>query len=200
MSSSETEVWNVDRLFHPAVPLTLATDADDALVYVGLGGVCSPGGRLGDLPGLVRHAARHGARLVVERRAHTEARRQLRAYLEGSLKAFDLPLRPLGTPFQRRVWEALLAIPRGRTWSYGEQARFLGLPPGAARAVGHANGLNPLPIVIPCHRVIGRDGRLTGFGGGLPLKRWLLELESTGRPPSWIPGESSEATQLGLFA
>jgi methylated-DNA-[protein]-cysteine S-methyltransferase len=106
-----------------------------------------------------------------------EAARQLRAYFAGDLVAFDLPLELHGTEFQRRCWLALASIPYGQTVSYGEQARRLGLGPDAARAVGAANGRNPLPIVLPCHRVIGADGSLTGFGGGLETKRFLLEHE-----------------------
>jgi methylated-DNA-[protein]-cysteine S-methyltransferase len=105
-----------------------------------------------------------------------EARRQLEAYFAGDLREFDLPLAPAGTPFQREVWERLRAIPYGRTVSYGELARRLGRP-DAVRAVGAANGRNPLPIVIPCHRVIGSDGRLVGYGGGLAAKAMLLDHE-----------------------
>jgi methylated-DNA-[protein]-cysteine S-methyltransferase len=106
-----------------------------------------------------------------------EARRQLEAYFAGDLIDFDLPLDLRGTDFQRRCWLALATIPYGQTVSYGEQARRLGLGPASARAVGAANGQNPLPIVLPCHRVVGADGLLTGFGGGLPTKRFLLEHE-----------------------
>jgi methylated-DNA-[protein]-cysteine S-methyltransferase len=106
-----------------------------------------------------------------------EAARQLDAYFAGELIAFDLPLELHGTEFQRRCWLALGTIPYGQTVSYGEQARRLGLGPDAARAVGAANGQNPLPLVLPCHRVIGADGSLTGFGGGLETKRFLLEHE-----------------------
>ncbi|MGZ4412943.1 MAG: methylated-DNA--[protein]-cysteine S-methyltransferase [Gaiellaceae bacterium] len=106
-----------------------------------------------------------------------EAERQLAAYFEGELTAFDLPLELDGTDFQRQCWLALATIPYGQTVSYGEQARRLGLGREAARAVGAANGQNPLPIVLPCHRVVGADGSLTGFGGGLPVKRFLLEHE-----------------------
>ena len=105
-----------------------------------------------------------------------EARRQLAAYFAGERRDFDLPLAPRGTEFQRAVWQALAAIPYGRTASYAELAARVGRP-GAARAVGAANGRNPLPIVLPCHRVIGAGGDLTGFGGGLPTKRYLLALE-----------------------
>jgi methylated-DNA-[protein]-cysteine S-methyltransferase len=106
-----------------------------------------------------------------------EASRQLEAYFEGELLDFDLPLELHGTEFQRRCWLALGSIPYGQTVSYGEQARRLGLGSERARAVGAANGQNPLPIVLPCHRVIGADGSLTGFGGGLHVKRFLLEHE-----------------------
>ncbi len=101
---------------------------------------------------------------------------QLEAYFTGKLRAFDLPLQPVGTPFQREVWSMLAQIPYGQTWSYGDVARRIGKPQ-AVRAVGAANGRNPLPIVLPCHRVIGADGSLTGFGGGLPTKQFLLMLE-----------------------
>ena len=105
-----------------------------------------------------------------------ETARQLEAYFARSLREFDLPLILKGTPFQIRVWRALEQIPYGQTRSYAEQARAIGAP-DAVRAVGAANGRNPIPIVVPCHRVIGSNGQLTGFGGGLPLKRWLLDLE-----------------------
>ena len=106
-----------------------------------------------------------------------DAAAQLDAYFAGELIAFNLPLDLDGTEFQRQCWLALATIPYGQTVSYGEQARRLGLGPDAARAVGAANGQNPLPLVLPCHRVIGADGSLTGFGGGLHLKRFLLEHE-----------------------
>lgn len=109
-------------------------------------------------------------------RLFREAVRQLNAYFAGTLKAFDLPLAIDGTPFQATVWRTLQTIPYGRTWSYGELARRIGRPE-ASRAVGAANGRNPIPIIIPCHRVIGSNGALTGFGGGLPIKRRLLSLE-----------------------
>jgi methylated-DNA-[protein]-cysteine S-methyltransferase len=102
---------------------------------------------------------------------------QLEGYFAGDLVTFELPLELDGTEFQRHCWLALASIPYGQTVSYGEQARRLGLGPESARAVGAANGQNPLPIVLPCHRVIGADGSLTGFGGGLQVKRFLLEHE-----------------------
>jgi len=101
---------------------------------------------------------------------------QLDAYFAGEMRAFDVPLAPAGTAFQRAVWDLLLAIPFGETASYGELARQLGKPNGS-RAVGLANGSNPISIIIPCHRVIGSTGSLTGYGGGLPRKAWLLAHE-----------------------
>jgi methylated-DNA-[protein]-cysteine S-methyltransferase len=121
----------------------------------------------------------HGGGITPEGRSPVldEAARQLDAYFAGELTSFDLPLELHGTDFQRRCWLALATVPYGQTVSYGEQARRLGLGTDAARAVGAANGQNPLPIVLPCHRIIGADGSLTGFGGGLPTKRFLLEHE-----------------------
>jgi methylated-DNA-[protein]-cysteine S-methyltransferase len=106
-----------------------------------------------------------------------ETRRQLKGYFAGALEIFDLPLDPAGTPFQISVWRALQDIPYGRTSTYADLARRLGRP-SAVRAVGAANGRNPIPIIIPCHRVIGSDGRLVGFGGGLAVKRQLLSIEN----------------------
>jgi len=104
------------------------------------------------------------------------ARAQLLDFLAGRRDAFDLPLRPVGTAFQQQVWHTLAEIPFGQTWTYAQLAARIGKP-GAMRAVGAANGRNPLPIVLPCHRVIGADGSLTGFGGGLPTKLALLRRE-----------------------
>ena len=100
-------------------------------------------------------------------------KQQLGEYFARTRTTFDLPLEPSGTEFERRVWDLLRAIPYGTTTSYGALARHLGEPKDA-RAVGAANGKNPIPIIVPCHRVIGTNGDLTGFGGGLDLKRWLL--------------------------
>jgi methylated-DNA-[protein]-cysteine S-methyltransferase len=105
-----------------------------------------------------------------------ETARQLQAYFAGELQEFDLPVAPEGTPFQLEVWRMLREIPYGKTISYGQLARQIGNPK-ASRAVGLANGSNPIPIVIPCHRVIGSNGKLTGYGGGLPMKEKLLALE-----------------------
>ncbi len=108
--------------------------------------------------------------------ALVEAATQLAEYFAGERQEFDLPLAPRGTPFQLAAWEALRAIPYATTVSYGEQARRLG-DPSKTRAVGAANGRNPIPVIIPCHRVVGADGRLVGFGGGLETKAWLLDHE-----------------------
>jgi methylated-DNA-[protein]-cysteine S-methyltransferase len=109
-----------------------------------------------------------------------EAARQLRAYFARELKEFDLPLRPGGTPFQERVWEQLRLIGYGETATYGEIAARLGLNRGASRAVGAANGRNPIGIVIPCHRVVGVAGSLSGYAGGVERKQLLLQLERDG--------------------
>ena len=129
------------------------------------------------LPDQPAPPAEHAATDVL---AH--AATQLAAYFAGERHAFDLPLDPDGTPFQQRVWRALLAIPYGETRTYGELARALGRP-AASRAVGAANGRNPLSIVVPCHRVIAASGALTGYAGGLPAKRWRLDHERRATAP-----------------
>jgi methylated-DNA-[protein]-cysteine S-methyltransferase len=114
--------------------------------------------------------------------------KQLAEYFDGARSKFDLSVAfRKGNGFQRRVWQELLAIPFGETRSYGEIARRIGMP-DAARAVGSANGLNPVSIVVPCHRVIGADGGLTGYGGGLERKRWLLDHESGPPAQGSLPG------------
>ena len=131
-----------------------------------------------DLPNTAAHApdpAWREQRRVLPA-ALRDARRQLREYFDGHRRDFDLPLAPDGTAFQSRVWEQLRRIPYGETISYGELAHRI-RKPTASRAVGAANGRNPLAIVVPCHRVIGADGTLTGYGGGLPVKEALLALE-----------------------
>ncbi len=129
-------------------------------------------------------SAVHGGSLVL-----AEARRQLDEYFVGERRVFDLPVRPAGTAFQRRVWGGLATVPWGTTTTYGALAARLGLPAGASRAVGAANGANPLPVVLPCHRVVGADGRLTGYAGGLERKAMLLRLE----------GVQTQADQHVLF-
>jgi methylated-DNA-[protein]-cysteine S-methyltransferase len=116
-----------------------------------------------------------------------ETARQLKDYFSGARRVFDLPLRMAGTEFQRRVWRELTEIPFGETWSYGQLAKRIGNS-NASRAVGLANGRNPIAVIVPCHRVIGADGSLTGFGGGLPRKQWLLSHEG-------LPG--TQALALG---
>lgn len=143
----------------PVGVLTLASD-DGALT-----GVWFPGAR-GGTP-----ASTGGRDSVL-----VLARRELDAYFAGTLRSFSVPVAPRGTAFQRRVWDALRSIRYGETLSYGELAARIGSP-AAVRAVGAANGANPVPIIIPCHRVIGADGSLTGFGGGLDRKHFLLDLE-----------------------
>ena len=125
-----------------------------------------------------RHSARVEEGLRVSPEPFGEVAAQLEAYFAGDLKEFTVPLAPSGTPFQLAVWTELTKIPYGSTTSYGDVARALGRSLVASRAVGLANGANPISVIVPCHRVIGSDGSLTGFGGGLPLKRKLLEHEA----------------------
>jgi methylated-DNA-[protein]-cysteine S-methyltransferase len=130
-----------------------------------------------------RDAARNASTIVKGRSAAlVRTRRQLDEYFSGTRRSFDLRLAPRGTEFQQRVWARLQCIDYGATMTYGALAADLGNPK-ASRAVGFANGSNPIPIVIPCHRVIGADGSLTGFGGGLPIKSILLSLERVQRQP-----------------
>lgn len=117
--------------------------------------------------------------IQMETEVTLRAAKEIEEYLAGARTSFDLPLKPEGTPFQKRVWEALLTIPYGETRSYKDMAVLAGSPKGF-RAVGMANNHNPIPILIPCHRVIGADGSMTGYGGGLPIKRKLLETEMGG--------------------
>lgn len=155
----------------PVGPLYLAATAN-GLTDVGFAGDGGP----------VSARAPTGADLARARAILDAAAAQLAAYFAGERRTFDLPLAPVGTEFQRAVWQALRDIPHGETISYGELARRIGRP-RAVRAVGAANGRNPLAIVVPCHRVIGSDGSLTGYGGGLPIKRQLLALEAGDAAP-----------------
>lgn len=150
------------RIPSPLGPLTLVARAE------GLAGVYMAG---------QAHAPPRRASWVDDAAPFDDVRRQLDEYFAGERTRFELRLAPEGTPFQRRVWEALLAIPHGETISYGELARRVGLGPGGARAAGQANARNPLSIVVPCHRVVGADGSLTGYAGGEDRKRWLLDRE-----------------------
>lgn len=149
-----------DEIDSPVGPLLVASDgAGLRLIHF------QAGGRRERDPAWTRDAS-----------AFTDLRLQLAEYFRGERRTFDVRLAPEGTAFQRDTWSALATIPYGATISYAELARRVGRP-RAVRAVGAANGANPLPIVVPCHRVIGADGSLTGFGGGLDTKRRLLELE-----------------------
>lgn len=149
--------------------MNIAVDADGVLVEVSLPNRSCAVDTRTPLPG----AACDGIRA---------AQAQLNEYFLGKRRTFDLQLDPRGSSFEQSVWARLREIPYGVTTSYGAIAAQLGLTNGA-RAVGRANGANPIPIIIPCHRVIGNDGQLTGFGGGLPLKQALLELEGAIPPP-----------------
>jgi methylated-DNA-[protein]-cysteine S-methyltransferase len=155
-----------DHLESPIGPLLLVAD-EGGLTYIGL-----------PKRGAVQAAPEGSQQAPAKLRA---ARHQFEEYFAGTRHAFDLPLHPHGTPFQLEVWGALLAIEYGATTSYAAVAQRIGRP-NAVRAVGAANGANPLSIVVPCHRVIGSDGDLTGYGGGLPAKRWLLAHERMHAP------------------
>lgn len=140
----------------PIGPLHAVFDGEDRLCELGFAPSC----------GTANGQARGAAALA----------RELEEYFAGTRRTFAVPLAPKGTPFQQAVWHALLDIPYGDTVSYGELAARIGRP-GAVRAVGAANGANPIPVIIPCHRVIGSDGKLTGYGGGIERKQWLLAHE-----------------------
>lgn len=157
----------------PETPWLLAA-VDDKGALLGLDFV-RPGDNRADLT--ERLEARHRGREIAWDPARCAAvARELAEYFAGRRREFTLALDPPGTPFQREVWGELARIPYGATLSYGELARRIGRP-AASRAVGAANGANPIPVILPCHRVIGSDGSLTGYGGGLPIKRALLALE-----------------------
>jgi methylated-DNA-[protein]-cysteine S-methyltransferase len=168
MTSTNTTLY--DTVDSPLGELLLAGDGE-ALTALRMNG--SPGRGWRHEPGPFREAAA-----------------QLRSYFAGELRDFELPLDPNGTGFQRQVWAALRGVPYGSTISYAELAAAVGMP-GAARAVGAANGRNPIAVVIPCHRVIGASGALTGYGGGLGRKRLLLDLES-GRRSLMLPGADGQ--------
>jgi len=157
------------RIETPLGPIQAAANAEGGLVYLGFVGHEDRKALMGSLE-QVSHE------LLRDSRGMEPLRRQLDAYFQGRRKTFDLPLDLRGTPFRLRVWEALRHIPYGTTVSYGELAKQLG-DPKLSRAVGTANGANPLSIVIPCHRVIGSDGGLTGYAGGLGIKEALLKIE-----------------------
>ena len=160
-----------EKLIETPVGPMVAIASDDALCLLEFGDRRGLPGQRKALARLVPEAPVPGTNDVLE---ETEA--QLAEYFGGDLQTFEIPLDLTGSPFQREAWQALLAIPYGFTRSYGEQAASLARP-DAVRAVARANGENRIAIVVPCHRVVGSDGRLTGYGGGLHRKRWLLDHE-----------------------
>ena len=149
----------------PMGDFTVVVDSQGAVIATTFGGA----------PELGKRLKTDG--LLLKPDVTAQARRELEEFFSGRLRRFTLKLAPSGTAFQRRVWSELKRIPYGETLSYGEVAQRIGCP-GAARAVGRANGGNPICVIVPCHRVIGADGSLTGFGFGTELKRRLLELEA----------------------
>ena len=169
VSNKPPETLTLDRLSTPIGTALLVTDEE---------GVLRAFNWTDYEPAMLAWIGRHypKARLVGGR-APPPVRGPFEAYFGGDAKALEtVPWRASGTPFQLKVWEALCSIPAGETLSYAGLAERIGRPT-AVRAVGHANGANPVAVVVPCHRVIGTDGSLTGYGGGLPRKHWLLELE-----------------------
>ena len=167
---TEPLVLHVDQMETPIGELLVAVTAEGRLVATYFAAPDDP-------QALLARAAGSPVRIVAKRDP-AGCRTALQAYFAGQLDAIEtLPAAPVGTPFQQEVWRALRTIPCGTTTSYGALARQLGRP-AASRAVGLANGANPVSIVIPCHRVIGADGSLTGYGGGLDRKRWLLAHEA----------------------
>ena len=169
MTATQPDYLILDTIPAPFGAFLIATDQDGTLRAVDF---------WADEPALRRLLARQYGDVKVEAgQAPAPVRRAFEAYFAGDIRALEkLPVATVGTGFQRKVWAALQRIPAGETRSYGQLAAEIG-EPDAARAVGLANGRNPIAIVIPCHRVIGADGSLTGFGGGLPRKRWLLTHE-----------------------
>lgn len=169
----DAETLHSDTIDSPVGSLTVVVSA------TGLRAVLWPDDDADRVPDVVRvdprSTAPTAARMIIE-----DVARQLAEYFDGSRTEFDVPLDPVGTEFQREAWWALRQIPYGETVSYGEQADMLG-DRNKARAVGAANGRNPIPIVVPCHRVVGSNGHLTGFAGGLDAKAWLLDHELTVR-------------------
>lgn len=164
----------LERWAAPISTLMLVTDEADVLRALYFGE------RVDQLDRVLR--THYGNYSLTEGRAPEAIRGALEAYFDGSLNAIDaIPVATGGTPFQRDVWRALRDIPAGTTMTYGQLASIVGRE-GSSRAVGAANGANPIAIVVPCHRVVGADGTLTGYGGGLPNKRWLLAHEARHSP------------------
>ena len=169
MNAKPPETFGLDRLQTPIGPALLVTDAQGALLAL----------EWEDYEPRLRQLLRlqYGAAVLKQARAPDDTRAALTGYFDGDLDRLGtIKWRVAGTPFQRKVWTALPAIPAGTTMSYGALAAHLGMPK-AVRALGHANGCNPISVVVPCHRLIGANGSLTGYGGGLKRKQWLLEHE-----------------------
>jgi O-6-methylguanine DNA methyltransferase len=187
MTATQPEHITLATLETPIGPILIATDDDGRLRAVDF---------WANEAGLTRLLQRqYGEVAIGTGQSPAPIRRAFEDYFAGDIRALDaVPVETVGPVFHRKVWAALRRIPAGETRSYGEIAREIG-EPGAARAVGMANGQNPVPIVVPCHRVIGADGSLTGFGGGLPRKRWLLRHEGAAfkdKTPE-LPFERSDA-------
>lgn len=178
LNGAEVAMKRAGTFTTPFGPAMAVVDADGALCEFSLSG------RL------------ETAEVVTDNRAVGEIARQVREYFDGERRTFDLLLAPEGTPFQRAVWDELLRIPFGETISYLTLAQRVGRPK-ASRAVGQANGANPIALIIPCHRVIGADGTLTGYGGGLPLKQALLDFE---RRMAGLPALAEPQLALALEA
>jgi methylated-DNA-[protein]-cysteine S-methyltransferase len=171
----------------PLGPILLIADDTGRLTGLRVG----PAAASGPPDGNDGHVRADGAAALVL----AAAAEQLEEYFAGRRTRFSVPLAPAGTPFQRRVWDELMQIGFGTTVSYGELAARAGRP-GAARAVGHANAHNPIAVIVPCHRVIGASGALTGYGGGIEAKRFLLDLERRGRRrPPWGSASGSGSGQ-----
>ncbi|HUG14890.1 MAG TPA: methylated-DNA--[protein]-cysteine S-methyltransferase [Thermomicrobiales bacterium] len=168
--TAETRIAWMDTVASPAGPVTFAVDERGALMRLSFDE--------GNYPDTIQNQLTRDGYVLQHNAARTAGvRDQLHEYLSGMRQTFDLPLAPEGSDWQRSVWNALQRIPFGATYTYGQIADLLGSP-GSARAVGRANATNPIPLVIPCHRVIGADGSLTGFGGGLHIKTALLAHEA----------------------
>jgi methylated-DNA-[protein]-cysteine S-methyltransferase len=166
-----TEIFRLSRIPTPVGDMLIAVDDQDRLR------VLDWDSHVERMERLMERYYGPGAVALAESEADHPVRAKLTAYVEGDIGAIDdLATKTTGTAFQRKVWAALREIPAGQTWSYGQLAAHVG-EPGAARAVGLANGSNPIGVVVPCHRVIGANGTLTGYGGGIERKRWLLRHE-----------------------
>ena len=181
MNAKPPETFGLDRLQTPIGPALLVTDADGALLAL----------EWEDYEPRLRQLLRlqYGAAVLKEARAPDDTRAALTGYFDGDLDRLGtIKWRVAGTPFQHKVWNALPTIPPGATMSYGALASQLGMPK-AVRAVGHANGSNPISVVVPCHRLIGANGSLIKYGGGLERKRWLLEHEGVTLKPASRRGQ-----------